>query len=202
MPWSPKETLVTVAKSRYTLVVLGGCAILFWLRFAPPTAPWSPRSVAGYILPEPRVIERVVKETVPGPVRIKVVPKEKIRIVYRDLPTSGTLANDNALVTAVATIPPSPDGGTAVAVLTQNQAGEGVGSIEYKPATPPFFKIKRAFSAEGWYFPAGNRVAEAALVVNPLRIGPVEVKGKVGVDMERESSTLRGFAGVGIEVKF
>jgi hypothetical protein len=110
---------------------------------------------------------------------------------------------DNAAsVIAVATIPPSPDGGVALAVLRPGVDNVGVGSIEYRPATPKFFQVKRAFSAEGWYFPAGDRVAEAALVVNPLRIGPVEIKGKVGVDMERETSTLRGFVGVGVEIKF
>ena len=204
MPWSPKETLVTVARSRYTLVVLGGCAILLYLRYAPPTAPWSPRAVAGYILPEPRVIERVVKETVtiPGPVRIKVVPKEKIRIVYRDLPTSGTLANDNAVVTAVATIPPSPDGGTAIAVLTQNQAGEGVGSIEYRPAARRFLQFKREFVGEAYYYPVGDRSLEAAVGVLPLRIGPIEVKAKAGIDVMRENSTIRGFVAIGGEIHF
>jgi hypothetical protein len=200
--WEKFWTRVKVVPIRWVLLVLGGLAVILWMRFALPTAPWSPQRIAGYVLPEPKVITKIEKVDVPGPERIRVIPKEKIVIKYRDLPTPATMQDNSAQVTAVADIPPSPDGGVAVAVLRPDSAGVGVGSIEYRPAQPKFFQVKRAFSAEGWYFPAGNRIAEAALIVNPLKIGPVEVKAKAGVDMERETSTLRGFVGVGVEVRF
>ena len=199
MPWKIPASPVPI---RWIVLALAIIAGLLWLRFAPPTAPWSPRSIVGYVLPEPKVITKIERVDVPGPVRIRTIVKEKIVEKYKDLPTSATMQDNTASVIAVATIPPSPDGGVALAVLRPGVDNVGVGSIEYRPAAPKFLQFKRAFSAEGWYFPAGNRVAEAALVVNPLRIGPVEIKAKIGADMERETSTLRGFAGVGFEVKF
>ena len=200
MKWRGKEIPVGVVK--WGLIALCVLLVLAWLRFAPPAAPWSPQAIRGYVLPEPKVITKIEKVEVPGPERIRIIPKDRIVVKYRDLPTPATVANPAAQVTAVADIPPSPDGGVAVAVLTPGADNVGVGSIEYQPATPKFWQIKRAFSAEGWYFPAGNRIAETAIIVNPLRIGSVEVKAKIGVDMERDTSALRGFAGVGIEVKF
>jgi hypothetical protein len=148
------------------------------------------------------VIERVVKEIVPGPERIRIVPKKVIVERWRDLPTPATIANENAVVTAVAVIPPSPDGGTAVAVLTQNQAGEGVGTIEYQKTPRRFLQIKREFRGEAYYYPVGDRQLEAALSVLPVRIGPVEVKIKAGIDVMRENATLQGFVAIGGEIQF
>lgn len=195
-------TPAKLALIRWGSLALGIIAVVLWIRFAPPTAPWSPHRIIGMAMPEPRVITKVEKVIVPGPERIKVIPKEKIVEYYNDLPTPATVADNAAVVIAVADTPPAPEGGTAISVLRTGPDNVATGHIEFQPKKAPFFAIKRAFSAEGWYFPAGNRVAEAALIVNPLRIGPVEVKAKVGADMERESSTLRGFVGVGVEIKF
>jgi len=200
MKW--KETLATIVRSRFILGVLVGFVILCWLRYAPPTAPWSPQAIKGYILPEPKIITRIVKETVPGPERIRIVPKKVIVERWHDLPTPATIANENAVVTAVATIPPSPEGGTAVAVLTPNQAGEGVGTIEYQPTPRKFVQFKREFVGEAYYYPVGDRSLEAAVGVLPVRIGPIEVKAKAGIDVMREDSAIRGFVAVGGEIHF
>lgn len=178
-------------------------AVLVWLRFAPPDAVWSPRSIIGAVMPKPKVVEMWYPVVVPGPTKgIKAIPKEKIAEKYGGLPTPNTLSDNSSIVTEVAEIPPSPAGGTALAVLCVGSDNVGVGSIEYQPRTPPFIQFKRSFGAEAWWFPAGPNVAEAALVVNPLRIGPVEVKAKVGVDMQREDSGVKGFVAVGGEIKF
>jgi hypothetical protein len=170
------EKLTRVVPARWLLIALCGLLVLAWLRFAPPAAPWSPRSVAGYVLPEPRVITKIEKVDVPGPERIRIIPKEKIVVKYRDLPTPATVANPAAVVTAVADIPPSPDGGVAVAVLTPGADNVGVGSIEYRPATPPFFKVRREMGVRAG-FGTGGIIGE--LYVRPARIGPIEIEGRL-----------------------
>jgi hypothetical protein len=198
MKWS--EIPAPVAK--WGLIALCVVLVLAWLRFAPPTSPWSPRSIAGYVLPESKVITKIERVDVPGPVRIRTIVKEKIVEKYKDLPIPATVANPAAVVTAVADIPPSPDGGVAVAVLTPGVDNVGVGSIEYRPAARRFLQIKREFVGEAYYYLAGDRTAQASLGVLPVRLGPVEVKLKAGIDLMREDSSLKGFAAVGIEVHF
>jgi hypothetical protein len=158
--------------------------------------------VVGYVLPEPKVITKIEKVDVPGPERIRIIPKEKIVIKYKDLPTSATVANPAAQVIAAADIPPSPDGGVAVAVLTPGADNVGVGSIEYQTAARKFLQFKREFVGEAYYFPVGDRQLEAALSVLPVRIGPVEVKIRAGIDVMKENSAIRGFVGVGGEIHF
>lgn len=196
------EKLTRVIPARWLLIAACGLLVLVWLRFAPPEVAWSPRSIAGYVLPEPKVITKIVKEVVPGPERIRIVPKKVIVDRWHDLPTPATVANENAVITAVAEIPPSPEGGTAVAVLTPNQAGEGVGTIEYQPKPRKFLQFKREFVGEAYYYPVGDRQLEAAIGVLPLRIGPVEVKAKAGIDLMRDNSQIRGFVAIGGEIHF
>ena len=173
MKW--KETLVTIARSPYILVALAGCAILFWLRYAPPTAPWSPQKLIGMRMLEPERITKIEKVIVPGPPQIKIVPKESVRIIYRDLPTPPTIEDNNAWVTAVCDIPPSPQGGTAVSVLTGTD-NVAVGHIEYKAKPVPFFQVKRELGIRGGY---GTEGIIGELYVHPLRIGPMDLEGRV-----------------------
>lgn len=200
--WEKFWIRVRVVPIRWIVLVLAIIAGLLWLRFAPPTAPWSPRAIAGYVLPEPKVITKIERVDVPGPVRIRTIVKEKIVEKYKDLPTSATIQDNTASVIAVATIPPSPDGGVALAVLRPGVDNVGVGSIEYRPATRRFLQVKRDFYAEAYYYVAGDRLAEGSLGVNPLRLGPIEVKAKAGIDLMRQDSTLKGFVAVGFEYRF
>jgi hypothetical protein len=198
MSWTEK---IPVWGVKWLLIALSVLLVLAWLRYAPPTAPWSPHQVIGMVMPEPKVITKIEKVTIPGPARIRVIPKETIVEKIKYLPTAATIQDNGSVVTAVADIPPSPEGGTAIAVLktTDNVA---TGSIEYWQKPRKFFQVKRDFYGEGWYYPVGDRQAEAALGVNPLRIGPVEIKAKAGIDLMREKSEIRGFVAVGGEIKF
>lgn len=202
MKWSEINPSTRAAGVRWGLIVSSGLLVLAWLRFAPPAAPWSPHQVIGMVMPEPKVIERIVKVDVPGPERIRIIPKEKIVVKYKDLPTPATVANPSAQVTAVADIPPSPDGGVAVAVLTPGADNVGVGTIEYRPASRKFLQFKREFIGEAYYYPIGDRAAEVALSVLPLRIGPVEVKVKAGIDLMKQDSSIKGFVAIGGEIQF
>ena len=190
MKW--KETLVTIAKSRLLLAVLVSCAILLWLRYAPPTAPWSPQSIIGRIMPEPRVITKVEKVVIQGPERIRIVPKEKIVEIYRDLPTPETVADNAAVVISVADIPPSPAGGTAIAVLRDGKDNVAVGHIEYKPKKIPFFALQKAFGFRGGVGSGGKILTEA--YAQPVRLGPVfvEIRGYA----ERDDRSGADFGGV------
>jgi hypothetical protein len=200
--WEKFWIRVRVVPIRWLILVPAIIVGLLWLRFAPPTAPWSPRAIAGYVLPEPKVITKIEKVDVPGPVRIRTIVKEKIVEKYKDLPTSATMQDNTASVIAAADIPPSPDGGVALAVLRPGADNVGVGSIEYRPATRKFLQFKREFIGEAYYYPAGDRQLEAALSVLPVRIGPVEVKIRAGIDVMKENSAIRGFVGVGGEIHF
>ena len=200
--WEKFWTHVRVVPIRWLILALAIIAGLLWLRFAPPEAPWSPRSVVGYVLPEPKTITKIERVDVPGPVRIRTIVKEKIVEKYKDLPTTATLQDNSAQIIAAADIPPSPDGGVALAVLRPGADNVGVGTIEYRPTPRKFLQFKREFVGEAYYYPVGDRQLEAALGVLPVRIGPVEVKVKAGIDVMREDSALRGFVAVGGEIHF
>ena len=175
MPWNAKETLVMVARSRFTLAVLAGCAVLLWLRYVPPESPWSPRRIVGAVMPEPREIVRIEKVTVPGPARIKVIPKEVIVERWRDLPTPATVADNASVVTAVADIPPSPAGGTAVSIL-RTVDNVATGSIEYQAKAVPFWQLKKEFGVRAGMGTSGLIVGE--VYVHPMRVGPVHIEGR------------------------
>ena len=117
------------------------------------------------------------------------------------MPTPPTIEDNNAWVTAVCDIPPSPSGGTAVSVLTHTD-NVATGHIEFKAKPVPFVQFKREFVGEAYYYPVGDRSLEAAVGVLPVRIGPIEVKAKAGIDVMREDSAIRGFVAVGGEIHF
>jgi hypothetical protein len=196
--------LPTPVKGVLTHCIVGALVIavgLIYLRFAPDSLrPWtnSPQPATQPKDPAAKV-ERV---EVPGPVRVKVIEKIKYVDRFPDVLTPSTVQDNSAQVIASATIPPSPAGGTASAILRTGPDGVGVGSIEYRAAKPRFLQVKKSFGAEGWYYPVGDRQAEASLVANPLRIGPIEVKVKVGAAVMRDNSQIRGFVAVGGEWQF
>lgn len=181
------------------IALLAACALAY-LRFAPDSLkPWSNAPTVAVQPKDPAAkVERV---EVPGPVRIKVIEKIKYVDRFPDVLTPSTVQDNAAHIIASATIPPSVAGGTASAIL-RYQDGVGVGAIEYRAATPRFLQVKKSFGAEGWYYPVGDRQAEASLVANPLRIGPIEVKVKVGAAVMRENAQIRGFVAIGGEWQF
>jgi len=126
-------------------------------------------------MPEPRVVTQIEKVEVQGPERIKIIPKESVRIIYRDLPAPPTIIDNNAWVTAVCDIPPAPHGGTAVSVLTGTD-NVAVGHIEFKAKPVPFFQVKREYGIRGGYGTEGI-VGEA--YIRPVRVGVMDLEGRV-----------------------
>lgn len=172
--WKDPPTRASVV--RWGLIVLLVASVLAYLRFVPPSSPWSPRGIIGAIMPPPKVVEKIVTVEVPGPERIRIVPKEKIVEVYRDLPTPVTVADNASVVTAIAAIPPSPQGGTAISVLHTGQDNVAVGHIEYKPTPQKFFELKKEFGVRAGAGTGGLFLGE--LYWRPLRIGPIDVEAR------------------------
>jgi hypothetical protein len=145
---------------------------LAYLRFAPDSLkPWgNTPQVAGQPKDPAAKVERI---EVPGPVRIKVIEKIKYVDRFPDVLTPSTVQDNAAHVIASATIPPSSAGGTASAIL-RTVDGVGVGSIEYRAATPPFFAIQKEFGVRAGIGTGGLVVGE--VYARPLRIGPVTVE--------------------------
>ena len=183
----------------WVLLVFGTIALILWLRFAPPDAYWSPQQLIGMQMPEPKVITKIEKQLVEGPKKISVIPKKKVAEVYKDLPTPPTLADNNAVVTAVCEIPPSPQGGTAVSVLTTGPDNVAVGSIEYKAKKTPFFALQRVIGLRGGIGSGGKILGEA--YVQPVRLGPASIELRAFA--ERDDRSGADFGGVAlIDVRF
>ena len=189
MPW--KESIPAWA-ARSGLIVLCVLLVVAYLRFVPPSNPWSPQSIIGRIMPEPRVITRVEKVVIQGPERIRIIPKESVRIIYKDLPTPETLSDNASVVTAVCDIPPSPAGGTAIAVLRDGKDNVAVGHIEFQPKRVPFFAVQKIFGARAGMGTGGLILGE--IYAQPVRLGPasVEVRGYA----ERDDRSGADFGGV------
>ncbi|MFZ3043885.1 MAG: hypothetical protein WA058_02125 [Minisyncoccia bacterium] len=155
------------------LIVLAGFA---YLRYAPDSLkPWTNAPQPAIQPKDPAVkIERVI---IPGPERVRVIEKIKYIDKIPGVITPSTVQDNAAHVIASATIPPSVAGGTASAILRAGPDGVGVGSIEYKPATPRFWAIQKEFGIRAGMGTGGLVVGE--LYARPLRIGPivVEVRG-------------------------
>src|SRR3990172_7041782 len=171
MPW--KKIPAPIVK--WGLIALCVVAVLSYLRFVPPESPWGPRRIVGAVMPEPREIVRIEKVTIPGPTRIKVIPKEVIVERWRDLPTPATVADNASVVTAVADIPPSPAGGTAISIL-RTVDNVATGSIEYQAKKIPFWQVKKEFGIRAGMGTGGLVIGE--VYVHPLRLGPVHIEGR------------------------
>ena len=172
MPW---KILAPGALIRLALLVFVTLVLFLWLRFAPPDAYWSPHQLIGMRMPEPVKITQIEKVEVECPKKLRVIPKKKVAEVYKDLPTPPTIENPTAWVTAVCDIPPSPQGGTAVSVLTGTD-NVAVGHIEYKAKPVPFFQVKRELGIRGGY---GTEGIIGEMYVRPLRLGIMDLEGRV-----------------------
>jgi hypothetical protein len=173
MKWKGKEIPAWAVK--WGLIALCVGVALFYLWGAKDSirswvsGPPPPASQAA----EPREIRTIERIYIPGPERIRTI--EKVKYIEK-LPgslTPATMADNSAHVIASAKIPPSPAGGTASAIL-RIQDGVGTGTIEYKPATPPFFAIQKEFGIRAGMGTGGLVLGE--LYARPVRVGPVTVE--------------------------
>jgi hypothetical protein len=172
MDW--KKIGSAALSNNIVLLVFIGLLAIAYLRFAPDSLkPWTNAPQPAQQAQESRVVERIERVLIPGPERIRTI--EKIKYIEK-LPgalTPATMADNTAHVVASAKIPPSPAGGTASAIL-RNVDGVGVGSIEYKPATPPFFAVQKEFGVRAGMGTGGLVLGE--IYARPLRVGPVTVE--------------------------
>ncbi len=168
MAWNDTTRVLAV---RWIPIVVLGVLALAYLRFAPDSLkPWTnaPQS-AGEPKDPAAKIERIY---IPGPERVRVI--EKIKYIEK-LPgslTPATMQDNAAHVIASAKIPPG-HGGIASAIL-RIVDNVGVGSIEYKPATPPFFAVQKEFGVRAGMGTGGLVVGE--VYGRPARVGPVTVE--------------------------
>ena len=169
MPW--KDTTHVLAVRWLPIVVLGAL-VLAYLRFAPDSLkPWTNAPQPASQPKDPVVsIERIY---IPGPERVRVIETIKYLEKVPGALTPQTASDNNAHVIASAEIPPSPAGGTATGIL-RYQNGVGVGSIEYRPATPRFFAVQKEFGVRAGMGTGGLVLGE--IYARPLRIGPVTVE--------------------------
>ena len=168
------EKLTRVIPARWLLIVACAILALFYLRFAPDSLkPWTNAPQPATQPAEPRVVTKIERVLVPGPERIRVIEKIKYIEKVPGVLTPSTVQDNAAHVIASATIPPSVAGGTASAIL-RVQDGVGVGSIEYRPATPPFFAFQKEFGVRAGMGTGGLVVGE--LYGRPARVGPVTVE--------------------------
>jgi hypothetical protein len=160
---------------RYILGALALLAGFLYLRYAPDSMkPWTNAPQPAQQAQEPHVVERIVKVLVPGPDRIRVIEKIKYVKKVPGALTPATMADNTANVIASVTIPPSASGGIASSILRTGPDGVGVGTIEFRPATPKFFAVQKEFGVRAGMGTGGLVLGE--LYARPLRIGPVTVE--------------------------
>jgi len=172
MPWKEK---IPAWVARWGLIALCVVAVLSYLRFAPDyLKPWTNAPQPATQPKDPAAkIERV---EVPGPPKVAVIPKKKYIEKLPEVLTPSTVQDNAAHIIASATIPPSPAGGTASAILRYGPDGVGTGNIEWKPARPPFFQIKKEFGVRAGMGTGGLIIGE--LYARPLRVGPVDIEAR------------------------
>jgi hypothetical protein len=172
------------------LIVLAGLAYLKYARTPAPA--YVPQPGPTQYVPVPKKVETVRTVEVPGPERIQLVPVE----IVREKLKWPELAADNVL--AVGSVPPHKGKTSVVAVgsIEDNTLRTRL-VMRQEPAS--FFDLKREIHGGVWYGAAGENIIEGEVMLNPLRIGPVEtsIRGRVG--LEREDHRLNGAVLVGIE---
>ena len=197
--WEKLKTHAGTVLMNSVFIALVICAVILWLRFAPPNAPWSPHKLIGMRMPEPPKVAKIEKEVVEGPKKLSVIPKKKVAAVYHDLPTPTTIADNNAVITAVCDVPPSPAGGTAVSVLTTGPDNVAVGSIEYKAKPVPFFALQRVLGLRGGGGTGGKILGE--VYAQPVRLGSASIELRAFA--ERDDRSGADFGGVALlDVRF
>jgi len=183
-----REILARRSVAKWGLIALLVACALAYLRFAPDSLkPWTPEKPKPTQPGEPAVVTKIEKVVVPGPV--KVITIEKVKYIEK-LPGAlqpSTVQDNSAHVIASATIPPSPAGGTASAILQYGPDNVASGRIEYLPAQPPFIAVQKEFGVRVGMGTHGLVLGE--LYARPLRVGPVTVEGRVYGRHDRDSGS-------------
>ena len=198
MTWKEIKTRAWTAFLHYIPVALVILAVLLYLRFAKPTQPYTPTPQPVQVAQPVKVIEKWQIKTVevPGPPRLVVLPKAELAVRLK-MPELASLDNGTSVISAV-NVPPW--GGPTTAVTTLSQSGEAQTLLRREPM--PFFSLKREFEARARYLFVGVNMVETDLVARPLRVGPVEVEGGVGVEIRRQDSALGARGWIGATYKF
>ena len=170
MDW--KKIFSSAMSNNVVVIALIVAGLIAYAKYAPDSMkPWTNAPQVAVQPKDPAAnVERVEG---PGPVKVAVIPKKKYTEKLPDVLTPATVQDNSAQVIASATIPPSAAGGTASAIL-RTVDGVGVGSIEYRAATPPFFAIQKEFGVRGGMGTGGLVLGE--LYGRPVRLGPVTVE--------------------------
>jgi len=160
---------------KWGLIALCVILALVYFRYAKDSwKPWTNEPRQATQPKEPKEIHTIERILVPGPERVRVIEKIKYADKIPGALTPATMQDNSAHVIASAKIPPSPAGGTASAILRTGPDGVGTGSIEWKPADPPFFAIQKEFGVRGGMGTGGLILGE--LYGRPVRLGPVTVE--------------------------
>ena len=171
MPWPPTRANYV----NWGLIALCIVCVLAYLRFAPNSMkPWTNAPQPAVQVAEPKVVTKIKRVLIPGPV--KVVTIEKIKYIEK-MPrvlTPSTVQDNTAHVIASAIIPPSPAGGTASAILQYGTDNTAFGRIEWKPAMPSFFALQKEFGVRVGTGMRGLIIGE--IYARPARVGPVTVE--------------------------
>lgn len=182
-------------KTLLLLGALGMLALIFWMRFVKMPAP-EPKEPGPLVnTPEPKIVERVKRVYVPGPERIIYLEKEDLSAKL-EMPE---LKKETGDPIAVARIPPHRGPTTAIAVL-DNTTGETRILARQEPL--PFLEWKKEFRLQGRYLFSGANMVEADFVVNPLRIGPVELEAGAGAEIRRGDDSIGARGWIGASYRF
>jgi len=179
---------------RWGLIALCVVCALAYLRFAPDSLkPWTNTPQPAVQVAEPKVVTKIERVLIPGPT--KVVTIEKIKYIEKmpGVLTPATVQDNSAHVIASATIPPSPAGGTASAILQYGADNTAFGRIEYRPAQPRFFAIQKEFGLRAGMGTGGLVIGE--VYARPARVGPVTVEFRAfGKRDDRSGADFGGVA--------
>jgi hypothetical protein len=173
MDW--KKIGSAALSNNIVLLMFIGLAAIAYMRFAPDSLkPWTSAEQPAAQPSEPKEIHTIERIYVPGPERIRTIEKVKYTEKIPGVLTPATMADNTAHVIASAKIPPSPAGGIATGILRYGPDNVATGSIEWKPATPPFFAIQKEFGVRAGMGTGGLVVGE--LYGRPARVGPVTLE--------------------------
>lgn len=185
------------ASTLWAIVALGSLAAGLYLYLAKPRVVY--RDVPGpvKVVAVPKVVEKVTKELVPIKGQIEFFNKERVAEKL-DMPE---LNQEGGGVIAVGEVGPHSGKTTVVSLLGEGHDNVMRGKLIMRQEPSPFFAFQKSFRAEAWWNPVGHNVIEGAIVASPLRIGPIHVQGKVGLNVDGDSH-VDAVVGIGIQYQF
>ena len=179
--------------------VLLSVAVMLFLKYAPESMkPWhqTPGPVTVAQPPKEIIRWRVKEVIVQGPERIVTLDKKELAVRLK-WPELASLDNGTNVLSAVNV---SPSASRTTAVTTLGPSGQAQTLLRVEPM--PFFQVKREFSVNAKWLFLGHNLVEAEVRINPLRVGPVEIVGAVGVEVRRDDQSFGPRAYVGAEYRF